>query len=75
MSYGYSSKERNTPPCKGCVERFSGCHSQCERYNSWVQEERNKKFLALQSINPTGCGYFKEKYCCHAARTSKRRYR
>ena len=26
------------PPCKGCEDRVIGCHSVCERYNTWKAE-------------------------------------
>lgn len=75
MSYGHSEREKDKAPCKGCTERFSGCHSKCERYNTWIAEVRNKKFLQRQSIDPTGCGYFKERHYSQIAKVSKRRYR
>ena len=25
-------------PCKGCSERYVGCHGKCERYGSWKGE-------------------------------------
>lgn len=25
-------------PCKGCSERFVGCHSNCEKYKEFTQE-------------------------------------
>ena len=30
-------------PCKGCEERQVGCHSQCERYLSYVKMKDEQK--------------------------------
>ena len=36
-------KERNTCPCKGCEDRYSGCHAVCEAYITWAAEMRKRK--------------------------------
>lgn len=35
-------------PCKGCEERHSGCHAECESYIDWKKEheEENEKIRA-----------------------------
>lgn len=30
------------PGCKGCEERYEGCHSQCERYKAFRKELEDK---------------------------------
>lgn len=27
-------------PCKGCSDRFLGCHGCCQKYADWVREEK-----------------------------------
>lgn len=36
---------RDAPPCKGCEERYPGCHSKCEKYKEWKSrlDEVNKR--------------------------------
>ncbi len=34
---------RNSAPCKGCKERYSGCHSMCLYYQNWKEEHEAKK--------------------------------
>lgn len=29
-------------PCRDCNDRTVGCHSNCDRYNEWLREERQK---------------------------------
>lgn len=29
-------------PCQACKDRAVGCHSNCDRYNEWLREERQK---------------------------------
>ena len=36
-------------PCKGCPDRFVGCHSQCEGYLSYV-EEKDKQTKRMRKI-------------------------
>ena len=32
------------PPCKDCAERYVGCHSQCDAYQSYVEKnQRNRE--------------------------------
>lgn len=31
---------KKLPPCKGCEERFPGCHADCERYKNWKTEHQ-----------------------------------
>ena len=39
---------RDAPPCKGCAERYPGCHDKCGKYKEWkanlekVNEKRRK---------------------------------
>ena len=30
-------------PCKDCPDRYSGCHSKCERYIGWRKEFDEQK--------------------------------
>lgn len=36
-------KINNSPPCKGCTERYSGCHAKCEGYSTWKQAWLDRK--------------------------------
>ena len=29
-------------PCKGCTDRFAGCHASCERYKEWQTLHSNE---------------------------------
>lgn len=29
---------RPKAPCKGCTERYSGCHGKCDKYKSWSND-------------------------------------
>ena len=73
MAYGHSKK--NTCPCDGCTERYLACHSKCEKYDTWVKGERDKKFKISQNLNPKECHYFKERHVSKIAPNSKKRYR
>ena len=33
----------NSPPCRGCTERYTGCHSNCLGYLAWKNELDQKK--------------------------------
>lgn len=33
----------NSPPCKGCEIRYQGCHSNCEWFADWKNEQEEKK--------------------------------
>lgn len=35
--------ERITCPCKGCGDRYSGCHAVCEAYLNWTAEMKKRK--------------------------------
>lgn len=40
-------------PCKNCEKRHIKCHSDCEEYKAWVEEERAEKsynFLNRRSV-------------------------
>ena len=55
MAIPVDSPIRDKPPCKGCAERYPGCHDKCEKYKEWksklekVNEER-KKYNQLATI-------------------------
>lgn len=34
---------KNSAPCKGCKERYNGCHSVCLYYKNWKAEYEEKK--------------------------------
>lgn len=34
---------RSPSPCKDCVERHSGCHSECEKYGDWNKQRLQQK--------------------------------
>ena len=31
------------PPCKGCEERYLGCHGKCEGYQNWLEGHRGRQ--------------------------------
>lgn len=33
----------NDTPCHGCTERRAGCHAECEKYKTWVEEREAEK--------------------------------
>ena len=72
MMYGYSN---NKSPCCQCMDRKGGCHSSCEKYDSYKKNLLTQKFYMYQQINPMGCRYYKEKAVAAYARQSKKRYR
>lgn len=41
-----------TPPCKGCEDRFVGCHSTCDRYKEYRVKinEGNTKMKADNEV-------------------------
>lgn len=55
-------------PCKGCTDRFLGCHGTCEDYAAWskeekeigdkIKEERHTEFMKCE---PEIRGYIKRK--------------
>lgn len=30
-------------PCKGCPDRYYGCHDHCEKYNQWKERLHERK--------------------------------
>ena len=42
---------RDKPPCKGCAERYPGCHDNCEKYKAWKSrlDEVNKRRKEYES--------------------------
>lgn len=34
---------RSEVSCKGCKERYVGCHSECPRYRKWKEEWEKEK--------------------------------
>ena len=42
---------REKPPCKGCSERYPGCHDNCENYKAWKSrlDEVNKRRKEYES--------------------------
>lgn len=30
-------------PCKGCEERYAGCHGKCEMYGTWKSQVNSRK--------------------------------
>lgn len=36
-------------PCRGCLNRFVGCHAQCEKYAEWRRELERVKALKKQN--------------------------
>lgn len=73
MAYGHSKKDKS--PCTECTERYTACHSKCEKYDTWVKEQRDKKYKISQSLNPPHSHYFKEHCKSKLAPKSKKRYR
>ena len=55
IAFATLEKENNqmTNPCKNCEERQLGCHSDCEKYLTFYQQNRqkNKKQLADAHAN------------------------
>lgn len=49
-SRGYAA-HRRVSPCRGCDDRYEGCHGKCERYIQWKAE--NNEYRE---------GHLKEKY-------------
>lgn len=38
----FGSLSNKDCPCKGCLDRFVGCHSSCVRYIDWDQKHKVK---------------------------------
>lgn len=32
-------------PCKGCEKRRAGCHSECEEYRAYIEDQKKYKEL------------------------------
>lgn len=43
-------------PCKGCTDREVGCHSKCDKYATWRQEQdcitKKKKLQKIYEVHP-----------------------
>ena len=37
-------------PCRGCNERYLGCHSECERYNLYKKEQSTRYEMKKRKI-------------------------
>lgn len=76
MAYDY--KKKNDCPCHNCQDRcvneYTNCHSNCERYITWKNKLHQDKVHTQMSINPENCSYFKTKTST-TAKVSKHRYR
>ena len=40
---------RTLPPCKDCADRHIGCHSECDGYKEWKEQEGKRKTDAVQT--------------------------
>lgn len=38
-------------PCKGCEERHSGCHGECEEFVAWKKEYEQRKEEIIKAKN------------------------
>lgn len=79
MSYPRSNKSnKSNAPCYGCKDRWidgtTSCHSSCEKYIAFREEQINKNYLKAIHLNPPGCSYFKLRTSGIAPK-SKARYR
>lgn len=48
-------------PCRGCQNRFVGCHSECERYQEFLKihnEERDQIYKSRKDLYPQAPHYF-----------------
>ena len=36
-------------PCKDCADRVVGCHSTCDKYKDWKEQDRQRKELIYES--------------------------
>lgn len=69
-------------PCKGCEERFIGCHSSCDGYAEWKGVEQLKKdalndirmkdeYFASRNYNAQTKQMKTGKFKCHIKTRSK----
>lgn len=62
-------------PCKGCQERYYGCHDRCERFGQWKEKLHERKarekeynrqahedFRRSELCDIRNHNYFKSKY-------------
>ena len=35
-------------PCKDCIDRYFGCHGECDGYKAWQAERMKEKALAAK---------------------------
>lgn len=35
-------------PCKGCTERYAGCHSECEKYAKYAEKVKKAREKRLE---------------------------
>lgn len=50
--------------CKGCEERYLGCHDHCEAYLEWKKEQEEKKqlFAMQREISKLFREFYSEKH-------------
>ena len=46
-------KSNVKPPCKDCIKREIGCHSKCDDYKAWSQEQQERKAKKNRNIPGT----------------------
>ena len=63
---------RTAPPCKDCSVRCVGCHSTCEKYIEWRNNEKKKNDEIKFKQNMER---IKEDYAIHNQRKRKRKRR
>ena len=44
-------------PCKDCGDRYLGCHSDCERYKSYKEENRERRMRKVNDLEKRGVIY------------------
>ena len=47
----FARHRRTIPPCKGCEKRRVGCHSVCDGYKGWQEQELKRKEEAYTLYN------------------------
>ena len=40
---GQKISDDRIAPCKGCPDRYLGCHDRCERFNKWKDRLHERK--------------------------------
>lgn len=38
----FSAKDMRPCPCKGCADRYLGCHGECNKYKNWTANKDDK---------------------------------